>query len=196
MPSHDPAQQLLKRLDCCPKHGQYFSDCILLRGVPGKALDITMKHFLLRKSNSRDSVKLIFLTFTALTLFINLYIQINLQEIILIFEVGIGITDEEARNRISFRLMSLWVMLVAIWVCYILDRFYVLLIGSVVLWLCTRLVLDLYQRMTIDWSNYTQYEMLLFEFTFLQFYWLAILRLFLTLLSGLALYKVLFPYRN
>lgn len=164
--------------------------------MPGKALDITMKHFLLRKSNSRDSVKLIFLTFTALTLFINLYIQINLQEIILIFEVGIGIMDEEARNRISFRLMSLWVMLVAIWVCYILDRFYVLLIGSVVLWLCTRIVLDLYQRMTIDWSNYTQYEMLLFEFTFLQFYWLAILRLFLALLSGLALYKVLFPYRN
>lgn len=131
-----------------------------------------------------------------MTLFINLYIQINLQEIILIFEVGSGITDEEARNRISFRLMSLWVMLVAIWVCYILDRFYVLLIVSVVLWLCTRLVLDLSQRMTIDWSNYTQYEMLLFEFTFFQFYWLAILRLFLVLLSGLALYKVLFPYRN
>ncbi|MDB9808571.1 hypothetical protein OAB79_01475 [Yoonia sp.] len=164
--------------------------------MPGKALDIKMKHFLLRKSNSRDSVKLIFLTFTALTLFINLYIQINSQEIILMYEVGNGIMDEEARNRISFRLMSLWVMLVAIWVCYILDRFYVLLTGSVVLWLCTRLVLDFYQRMTIDWSNYTQYEMLLFEFTFLQFYWLAILRLFLTLLSGLALYKVLFPYRN
>ena len=153
-------------------------------------------HFLLKKYTLRAELKMHIIVFVILVLFINIYVRYQIEDFLFIFDITYKLSPEDSADRVYYRLNSLYFFGVLFILCYIFDRFYILIFGLVLIALLSRIVGDLVYRLRFDWGVYSEYDFMVWGFLFWQLNALLILRLLLIWFASRALYKSLSAYRN
>jgi hypothetical protein len=153
-------------------------------------------HFLLKKYTLRAELKTHIIVFVILVSFINIYVRYQIEDFLFIFDITYKLSPEDTADRVYSRLNSLYFFGGLFILGYIFDRFYILIFGSVLIALLSRLVGDLVYRLRFDWGVYSEYDLMVWGFLFWQMNIFLILRLLLVWFASRALYKSLSAYRN